>query len=55
MSFIRFTVKTFTDDWFLIPTVRIMVNSYIYGRKSITVEVNFLCYHARWLWLEKYE
>ena len=52
-KFFRFDREVWKNDIYLFPTVRIFVRNQIYGRDNFSVEVHWLVFHFRWLWIKE--
>lgn len=51
--FVRFNREVWKNDVYLFPTIRIFVRNQIYGRDNFSVEVHYLVFHFRWLWIKE--
>lgn len=54
MKLHKFEVDTF-KRFYLLPTIILDKNNAIYGVDNFTIEIHFICFHVRWLWLRKEE
>lgn len=51
MKFERFDIQIWKNTWYLLPTVAVITDDLMYGRHNLMIQVHFLCFHCRWLWL----
>ena len=61
MKFNRADFQIWTDFqiWknviYVIPTVKITINDFIYGKKNVSIEIHFLIFHSRILFMQEDE
>ena len=54
----RFYNKRFCiyKDWItIIPTIDIHINAHEYWCKNFRIEIHWICFHARFMWIESEE
>lgn len=44
--------EIWTNDIYLLPTPRVYVNNMLYTERNISIELHFLVFHARMLFME---
>lgn len=53
MRFYNFRGGIYRDWICILPSIVVRLNQLEYSPKNIAIEVHFLIFHCRWLWLQK--
>lgn len=53
MTFYRKDFQIYRDWITIIPTIQILTNNPMYTAKSIAIELSWIVFHARFIWMER--
>lgn len=49
----KYTFQTCYDVWNILPTITIIFDESMYTSHNFAICFHFLCWHMRWVWIEK--
>ena len=49
---VKFKFKIYIDWWDIIPTIEIHGQDYVYRKKNFSIQLHFMCFHWRWMFME---
>lgn len=49
----KYAFQTCYDVWNILPTITIIFDEAMYRPHNFAICFHFLCWHMRWVWLEK--
>lgn len=52
MKLFRKDFQIWKNEIYLLPTIKVCINNPVYAKRNLSLEVHFLVFNARLLWLE---
>ena len=53
MHFDRYVCQIWRDEWALLPSITVRINSPVYHERNFAIFIHFLCVHMYWFWIEE--